>query len=365
MKPIREFCVGWKVNRITAKRCKASRVTRVDVYLNAPGKKRYVSVIAASMCECSQTWFHFPGMSTNSIASLEKAAIGKTIDSIVETEEAAQGLTVAQLIEAGPDRNTTPKGWRDELMSVRDSTVRIMFTDASMYEFTRCVRSCCRDGWLDIQVDGPDRAANDLVNELREGRRTHVVICATPGLEPEPALEEYQIFCIGRPILYVETKAHTQSQFTDSITLVLGTGTDTLTLDAAAECCSVSWFHFLGADDLTVGLERACVGKTIRSIVLKQDSIDLPKTMIQMKDRNHLVRITFTDGSVFDLVLRNSSNGDHNGLIDLSWRSLGQYWGANRGWAYIGDNSTWFSGCSSDEYCPCLVPQEYRWGYDY
>lgn len=84
-----------------------------------------------------------------------------------------------------------------------------------------------------------------------------------------------------------------------------------LEIIASAECCSVSWFEFFDDD-----IEEKLVGKTIK-LIETLDSINMPPSQIQEVDHNNLVQITFTDGSKYKFVLRNSSNGYYSGWIDI------------------------------------------------
>ncbi|AKI80013.1 hypothetical protein QJ850_gp686 [Acanthamoeba polyphaga mimivirus] len=82
-------------------------------------------------------------------------------------------------------------------------------------------------------------------------------------------------------------------------------------LSAEADCCSESWFYFF--EDKKLG---SIVGKSIKNIEYRED-IDLPSSGVQECDINSLYRMNFTDGTYFEFVLRNSSNGYYNGWLEV------------------------------------------------
>lgn len=84
-----------------------------------------------------------------------------------------------------------------------------------------------------------------------------------------------------------------------------------LRLLAIGDCCSFSWFEELN------DRYDSIIGKEIKSIDVKNDFIDLPKSNVQEYDQNTLIEIKFTDDTSFDFVLRNSSNGYYNGWLEI------------------------------------------------
>lgn len=85
-----------------------------------------------------------------------------------------------------------------------------------------------------------------------------------------------------------------------------------LNLVALGDCCSSSWFHFFDNTDI----DSFSKGKTIRYIKFLHD-IEMVPSGIQDRDLNHLYQIIFSDGTNYDFVLRNSSNGYYDGWIDV------------------------------------------------
>jgi hypothetical protein len=113
-----------------------------------------------------------------------------------------------------------------------------------------------------------------------------------------------------------------------------------LTLTAYGDCCSYSWFERMPEDRRSVGsrsgagrslllnaseefpeqLLQSLIGKTV--IDLKKDTkeIDMPDSNIQEVDRNHVYEFHLDNGTIFEFLFRNSSNGYYDGYIDTKWK---------------------------------------------
>ena len=84
----------------------------------------------------------------------------------------------------------------------------------------------------------------------------------------------------------------------------------TLTLFAEHDCCSESWFEF-PYDDL-----ESIIGESIENIYVGK-KIKLPESKKQEVDINNLVIIELSDGTDFEFVFRNSSNGYYSGWLEI------------------------------------------------
>ena len=81
-------------------------------------------------------------------------------------------------------------------------------------------------------------------------------------------------------------------------------------LTAEGDCCSTSWFKY------NKKLIKSCIGKTYIKCVLTDRYINLKYSGIQEYDRNHIYELHFKDGTIIDIILRNSSNGYYDGHIN-------------------------------------------------
>ena len=90
---------------------------------------------------------------------------------------------------------------------------------------------------------------------------------------------------------------------------------NTLKLKAYGDCCSHSWFEEFPDQSF-----QLLVGKTIIDLNHKTKTIDMPVSQIQEVDRNHVHEFEFDDGTVFEFLLRNSSNGYYDGYISSKWK---------------------------------------------
>lgn len=132
-------------------------------------------------------------------------------------------------------------------------------------------------------------------------------------------MQKYKKFCEGKKIRWASVYKHNMDAI-NTIQFSFDGYNDHLDLDAIGDCCSSSWFYFF--DDTGVHLAKNTIEsfakeKTILSIEFLH-KIQLPISNIQEYDINHLVRINFTDGSNYEFVLRNSSNGYYDGWIEIN-----------------------------------------------
>jgi len=83
---------------------------------------------------------------------------------------------------------------------------------------------------------------------------------------------------------------------------------------AEADCCSVSWIELLPDTNI-----MDCIGKTYICCIEVDGNVELPDSMQQEYDSNHLFEFQFTDGTTFPFYMRNSSNGYYDGEIIVSF----------------------------------------------
>ncbi|XWV25692.1 hypothetical protein QJ857_gp0017 [Tupanvirus soda lake] len=143
-------------------------------------------------------------------------------------------------------------------------------------------------------------------------------------------MQNYKLFCSNKKIKYISIYAG-NIDAADLITIEFDNSNEYFRLYAIGDCCSSSWFHFfdIETDQLNFNnnykeynylmqkLNKFMTGKSIESIDI-MDEVDLPSSGVQESDVNHLVRMKFTDGTNYDFVLRNSSNGYYDGWIEIT-----------------------------------------------
>ncbi|XWV24460.1 hypothetical protein QJ856_gp0016 [Tupanvirus deep ocean] len=143
-------------------------------------------------------------------------------------------------------------------------------------------------------------------------------------------MQNYKLFCANKKINHFNVYSENMNAV-NHISISFVDNNEHLHLYAVGDCCSSSWFHFVEIDNdqldfkedqkefdyLTQKLNKFMVGKIIESIDIMND-IELPSSGVQEVDINHLVRMKFTDGSNYDFVLRNSSNGYYDGWIEIN-----------------------------------------------
>lgn len=85
-----------------------------------------------------------------------------------------------------------------------------------------------------------------------------------------------------------------------------------LRLYANADCCSESWFEKLNTDF------DYLIGKEIIDICKSDEPIELEESHRQEYTQNDIIRISLSDETFFDFVLRNASNGYYSGWLDIN-----------------------------------------------
>lgn len=95
-------------------------------------------------------------------------------------------------------------------------------------------------------------------------------------------------------------------------------GTETvLRLTVMGDCCNDVWFELHNNVSFDTML-----GREIADIEQDPQPLDLPPSGRQDCDDNWLVHVTFVDGTVFDFVWRNSSNGYYPGSFGMGLVSV-------------------------------------------
>lgn len=128
-------------------------------------------------------------------------------------------------------------------------------------------------------------------------------------------MQHYKNICEDKIIKHVSIHKKNIEDI-DIITISFKDSELSLNLIAVGDCCSSSWFYFFDDD-----IEENLIGKNIISIEFLND-IKLPPSNVQEYDTNHLVNLNFLDGSKYDFVLRNSSNGYYDGWIEIEFNDF-------------------------------------------
>lgn len=90
-----------------------------------------------------------------------------------------------------------------------------------------------------------------------------------------------------------------------------------------------SWFHifcnafdpnYLAAkEEITRIIREDCVGKSLQTIELDDNNFDVVSVLRKYETvENYLIKISFTDGSIYELVMRNDCDDcEYNGWIEV------------------------------------------------
>lgn len=115
-----------------------------------------------------------------------------------------------------------------------------------------------------------------------------------------------------KPLDEIKGKRITEVILQDEIIILISfDGSDKkLQLEACADCCSESWFETLNEPF------ESMIGKEIKTIEIKEH-IKMPTSNRQESDDNCKIAVSYTDGTMFEFVLRNSSNGYYSGYLEM------------------------------------------------
>jgi hypothetical protein len=137
--------------------------------------------------------------------------------------------------------------------------------------------------------------------------------------------------CYGKEISNVRIRKDEGTKYITG--LMIGFVDEKLGMEimAMSDCCSFSWIYLfenkkikdklfenkkIKDKDMSLSNIREVVGKKMKSIEYVEDT-EMPLSNIQECDLNHVYQIIFEDGTNYEFVLRNSSNGFYDGWIDI------------------------------------------------